>query len=351
MSPRSLHRFALLLWIAGCGGTPISAPAPADGGLPDVAADGLPDVAADGPAPADLAAAELPGERDTSPADLLPDVAIAPDQPDALLAVPDVGLDPAPGSVCILNSDCEDPLACIFGRCHAPCRESKDCAGGQRCVIGSVGYQVCLLPQEDACVLNADCPAPLACGADRRCRSQCQDSVDCPSGDACIDHLCAASASGPSDGGLPEPADAGKRDGAVLWGLTSGKNAFLVTSVSAVEDGCAVVPAASVGLRYPLTYDRATARVGIGDMLGMPPMHSLGVGQVLGNQGTLTRYNARGDGFCNWEERLVGRFELTGHDEFTLAVTMEKAGIAPGCMPKPPSDPCTSRWTWTFVRR
>src|SRR5258708_708196 len=55
------------------------------------------------------------------------------------------------GGGCVLNSECDNPLACKFMKCHHACDESRDCDPGQRCVkVDGIG--VCQLPAEAAFV-------------------------------------------------------------------------------------------------------------------------------------------------------------------------------------------------------
>jgi len=84
----------------------------------------------------------------------------------------------APGKDCLVNTDCDSPLSCSFGKCHATCREARDCDPGQDCVRGTDG-NVCLLVKESTCGLNSDCVAGLYCAKDLRCRAQCEEAVDC----------------------------------------------------------------------------------------------------------------------------------------------------------------------------
>src|SRR3954447_15842756 len=62
-----------------------------------------------------------------------------------------------PGTSCVVQSDCPSPLACSYGRCHVACREARDCGAGQTCVSGPSG-QICLLLEESSCALNSSCP-------------------------------------------------------------------------------------------------------------------------------------------------------------------------------------------------
>ena len=118
---------------------------------------------------------------------------------------------PAPGSVCLMNSDCDAPLACAAGRCHAQCAETRDCANS-RCVKVLL-VPVCLLPQESTrCSLHSDCVGGLVCARDLRCRNECIEDRDCVRNQKCIQETCADLGEfDPSTNKLypPFPADAG----------------------------------------------------------------------------------------------------------------------------------------------
>ncbi len=86
---------------------------------------------------------------------------------------------------CSINSDCASQLVCAFGRCHAQCVASKDCALGERCVVSN-GPGVCQLAQETSCVGGSLCPSGEVCGADQQCRVQCTTSGGCVEGDYCL---------------------------------------------------------------------------------------------------------------------------------------------------------------------
>jgi hypothetical protein len=85
---------------------------------------------------------------------------------------------PPPGTKCVVNSDCNNPLSCSFGTCHQECKEARDCPNGALCTKGG-GGNVCLLPVEDHCALNSDCPMPLVCARDLKCRQECNEDRDC----------------------------------------------------------------------------------------------------------------------------------------------------------------------------
>src|SRR5580700_1099847 len=89
---------------------------------------------------------------------------------------------------CSINSDCDSPLVCAFGLCHSACKVSSDCPlmnPAEHCVVsGTVG--VCELPQEVECSATQPCPNALLCASDEECRSPCETSNQCPSGQTCV---------------------------------------------------------------------------------------------------------------------------------------------------------------------
>lgn len=162
------------------------------------------------------------------------------------------------------------------------------------------------------------------------------------------------------DGGCPDGAVSTVDAGAVgdagpdvmQWGLTEGKVEFNVTAVAKVMDGCGLMPASLVGMTRFVTFNRTTGAIEVGDPTGSPPEPSLGKGTIGGNMATLTRDNRGGDGMmCFWTHKLTGTILLIGHDEFNIDLSVTQSGIAPACMPKPPTDPCTSTWQWTFKKK
>jgi hypothetical protein len=85
---------------------------------------------------------------------------------------------------CSINTDCEDPLVCAFGRCHVECDEDRDCRPlGLRCMnapekTDRVG--VCQLESEVTCESDRDCPGVTqVCGIDNECRDPCDGDADC----------------------------------------------------------------------------------------------------------------------------------------------------------------------------
>jgi hypothetical protein len=82
---------------------------------------------------------------------------------------------------CVLNSDCKNPYACVFRKCHEQCADSRDCPPGQLCVAtdDDDGLRVCQLPAETKCKETQDCQGKQICGPDGRCRDHCASATDC----------------------------------------------------------------------------------------------------------------------------------------------------------------------------
>jgi hypothetical protein len=332
-------RFLLALVLAGCGSSQIPS-STGDAAPGDAAADG----AGPGSSLADATAA------DVAP-DLSPDLPIdlAPLPADATFALPEV---PSRFGACVINSDCANPLACVFGRCHIACAASRDCPFGSRCVKGPFG-QVCLLPSEDSCETATSCPAPLVCAADHRCRNECRADVDCPIAQLCADRSACVEPTGVViDGGSGLVVDGGSRvivDGAMLWGLSRGKNDYRVTAVANISDGCGLAVDGLVGSILPVTYDESTDIISIGNLQGTPMMPSLGSGKVGDNLATLLRDNVDSEGpSCSYHRRDVANLTLFGHDAFTLDITEIQSMFAAQCPTVPASGSCISRWRWTL---
>jgi hypothetical protein len=119
---------------------------------------------------------------------------------------------------CSINSDCNSPLACAFGRCHNACTESRDCPADERCVSsGSTG--VCQLTTESTCSATVLCQTGQVCGTDSQCRSQCSVTNTCISGNICLQGATAGacySESSPADEQALIAANVLSPDGAVL---------------------------------------------------------------------------------------------------------------------------------------
>jgi hypothetical protein len=125
-----------------------------------------------------------------------------------------------PGTACVVQSDCPSPLACSYGRCHVACREARDCGPGQTCVSGASG-QICLLVEESSCALNSMCPVGLVCAQDLKCRSQCEEPRDCATRtQTCVlpDKVCAEPADLTNDRLTPADVSGGGGNGGAAAG-------------------------------------------------------------------------------------------------------------------------------------
>jgi alpha-tubulin suppressor-like RCC1 family protein len=81
---------------------------------------------------------------------------------------------------CHQNSDCARALFCALGACRAQCAGDADCGSGGRC-IDNGDVAVCQYADENdtPCTKESDCPEPLACASDYRCRNLCATAADC----------------------------------------------------------------------------------------------------------------------------------------------------------------------------
>jgi hypothetical protein len=90
---------------------------------------------------------------------------------------------------CLLDSQCESPLVCVFRRCHTKCEADRDCINGQKCAVTDNPYSSCLLPEEAKCK-NGTCPGSLVCSTTNDCRSGCQRDSQCLTDEKCENYLC-----------------------------------------------------------------------------------------------------------------------------------------------------------------
>lgn len=103
---------------------------------------------------------------------------------------------------CLLNSDCQSPLVCVFRRCHQPCNERRDCPAGADCQpTGDPPQLVCL---QLTCA-TGPCPEEQICGADRQCRRRCENAAHCDPRQACVHEQCVWSDQLQPDGGFAPP--------------------------------------------------------------------------------------------------------------------------------------------------
>ncbi|MER2565285.1 MAG: putative metal-binding motif-containing protein [Myxococcaceae bacterium] len=105
---------------------------------------------------------------------------------------------------CLLNSDCETPLVCVFRRCHQPCADRRDCPADSDCQLSGDPPQ--LVCTQVTCA-DAPCPQGQICGVDRRCRYQCATASDCSPRQACVENQCVWNDQLQPDGGFPPPLD------------------------------------------------------------------------------------------------------------------------------------------------
>lgn len=103
---------------------------------------------------------------------------------------------------CLLNSDCETPLVCVFRRCHQPCTERRDCPADSDCQLSGDPPQ--LVCTQLTCA-NGPCPEGQICGADRKCRHRCAGASDCAQAQQCVDGQCVWNEQVQTDGGFPPP--------------------------------------------------------------------------------------------------------------------------------------------------
>jgi hypothetical protein len=119
------------------------------------------------------------------------------------------------GAGCVLNTDCDNPLACKFSKCHRACNESRDCDPGQRCVkVDGIG--VCQLPAEATfvCGSSGACAQPLVCGPDNRCRNSCTVKTDCIGTQTCMTDLSSGTSVCADTNETLTPTDGGATGGA-----------------------------------------------------------------------------------------------------------------------------------------
>jgi ligand-binding sensor domain-containing protein len=81
---------------------------------------------------------------------------------------------------CSLSSDCSAGLVCALGRCRTPCVTAVDCGNGGSCITDGRSAVCQPAPEKNMpCDRLTDCPVPLACASDYRCRNLCATDGDC----------------------------------------------------------------------------------------------------------------------------------------------------------------------------
>lgn len=160
------------------------------------------------------------------------------------------------GEGCLIDSDCQGELVCVFRHCHAQCETTKDCRDlGQEtdCVRGETA-KVCLLEDEEACdveetdtgdgllvplFLHASCPSEdLLCARDGECRNRCDDDGDCVSGAVCtVTGVCAeAEDAADANNDINEEGEAGAETATCIF--SSECVAPLVCSANVCREAC-----------------------------------------------------------------------------------------------------------------
>lgn len=100
---------------------------------------------------------------------------------------------------CVLNTECPEPLACVDGRCGSECSLHEDCIGGAYCVYVAEGVGRCFVSTVSQCDVSTDCPyTGLEC-VEHRCYNRCE--AGCPMDSSCVSGRC-----------LPMAPDGGSRD-------------------------------------------------------------------------------------------------------------------------------------------
>ncbi|HJL20402.1 MAG TPA: Dickkopf N-terminal cysteine-rich domain-containing protein [Sandaracinaceae bacterium LLY-WYZ-13_1] len=96
----------------------------------------------------------------------------------------EVGALPSPiGTQCDLNSDCDAPLVCRWGRCRRECAVDRDCALGFDCLVEEDGLGGCQVEAEvGGCERNSDCESGLLC-----VMGECTTECGCPENEPCRD--------------------------------------------------------------------------------------------------------------------------------------------------------------------
>jgi hypothetical protein len=95
-----------------------------------------------------------------------------------------------PAEQCESVDECGVAQVCVLSACRESCRTDSDCARGHLC-SGETEPFGCSLDDEVSCASNAECPPPLGCAADSKCRSTCVEDHDCPRNDQrCRSRVC-----------------------------------------------------------------------------------------------------------------------------------------------------------------
>lgn len=88
---------------------------------------------------------------------------------------------------CALTSDCPAGLICAFERCHAECREDRDCDDGDHCLRDSSSTELACITDDE--IICTDCPDDVTCTT-AGCWNTCAHEAPCPPMQECIDAVC-----------------------------------------------------------------------------------------------------------------------------------------------------------------
>lgn len=175
-------------------------------------------------------------------------------------------------------------------------------------------------------------------------------AVGCDSTSGCTDAgVCPDGGAKGGSSGLGGSNGAGGAGGAgpSYFKLSEGTYCFDIKAATVGTDGCDLGIPGYVGTQVPVTYTIAGA-VGT---VAVGKMGSLGAGPVNQNKGALTRENSpveTGMPACMWHQTDMSTFELIGDWKFTVGVTETQSLFATACTDGPPTDPCTSTFTFTM---
>ena len=167
---------------------------------------------------------------------------------------------------CSLNSDCNSPLVCVFGLCHAQCAAQRDCPTGQIC-IGAGSEDVCELPGEgcttDSGSTGGECKNSLVC-AGEACRNPCSPTSSCPvPGQVCLSDACydpadipdgaaGSDGSGSSSGSSGGGSDGSMGDAPIADAMVeAGPLGFVPSNAGVLANSDAGLPDGSVSLLEP----------------------------------------------------------------------------------------------------
>src|SRR6187549_2908977 len=132
---------------------------------------------------------------------------------------------------CVLDSDCQHDLVCVFERCHVECQENRDCEGGALCVLTEIeGVFVCQIDDERECDEDVDCEGKQVCDSENQCRDACDSTSECAADLLCSPDLEACVAP-------PEDGTGGGGGGGADGNTTGGSTNTTTTSTTSTDAG------------------------------------------------------------------------------------------------------------------